>query len=554
MSEGDAGRAFVLGLDGVPWDRLSRWVKAGELPNFAALFEEGVTGPLDSTRPANTALAWPSISAGVRPDKHGIYAFHALEDDYRHRLNTSADRSGPALWDRLSPATVANVPMTYPASAIEGRMVAGMLSPRTDERFTHPPELAAEIEREVPDYAVGLDWNEYGDRPAEFAAELSALLDDRRELMQLLLDDEDWRLFFFVYTAPDRLQHLRWEDEVLIEHYRELDAVLGEVREYVAERDATLFVVSDHGFGPVSKHVHPNTVLARAGYLAPKDESGSRSVLSRLGLTKSRVMDGLERVGVDDATLVTHLPEALVDGVAARVPGENARYDVAYPETRAFVHGPGNLYLNDAARFEQGVVAPDMVDALKGELAALLEDVRDPETDEPVLEVHDGDDLFPTDPRSPDLVIEPRAGYYAKPTLSEAVFTDPGAHAADHRPEGIFLAWGPDVAAGARIEGSVLDVAPTVLHAAGEAIPSGMDGRVLTEAFAPGSPTATRPIETTDDGHDGETGRPGDAEESGDGRSGEDGGDERDDGTERDDGEEDFSGVEERLQGLGYLE
>jgi predicted AlkP superfamily phosphohydrolase/phosphomutase len=534
MSEGDATRrALVLGLDGVPYERLRTWAAAGELSNFAAFIEDGAAGPLASTKPANTALAWPSIATGVRPDKHGIYAFYKLGTNYRHRVNTGADVSHPSLWEMVSPATVVNVPMTYPAASIDGRMVTGMMTPGRNEGFTHPPDLAATIEGRVPDYEIGLDWNEYRDRPDEFPAALASLVDARRELMNDFLD-EDWRLFFFVYTAPDRLQHLLWEEDVLLEHYKQLDAVLGDARAAAADRDANLFVVSDHGFGPIEKNVHPNRVLADAGYLTPKSDTGTRSTLSRIGLTKERVLGTLSGIGIDTNDLAKRLPRALVDRLAAGIPGENVRYDVAYDETTAFVHAQGTLYINDTERFEQGIVPPNRVATLKAELTDTLTRVRDPDTGERVLDVHDGDELFPTDDAAPDLVVEPREGYYVKPSLSDTVFSDPGNHAADHRPEGIFLAEGPDIAAGATpTDASVLDVAPTVLHSMGEPIPTTADGRVLDELFAPDSPPAERAVATTDYTRS-------DDEPC------------VDDGSTDDEG--DFSDVEERLRGLGYVE
>ena len=526
--ETPSGRALVLGLDGVPWDRLRDWADAGELPNFAALIEEGAAGPLESTKPANTALAWPSIATGVWPDKHGVYAFHQLGANYRHRVNTGADVSRPALWEMVSPSVAVNVPMTYPATPIDGTMVTGMMTPSKADRFTHPPEFADELDREVPDYQIGLDWNEYRNRPAEFPDVLSSLVDARRKLMTNLLAD-DWRLFFFVYTAPDRLQHLIWEEGVMLDHYRQLDAVLGDAREAAAEAGATLFVVSDHGFGPIEKYVHANRVLANAGYLTPKDDAGTRGTLSRVGLTKEHLFELLSRVGLDPDALARRLPRSLVDRLAAGIPGENVRYDVAYDETKAFVHAQGNLYVNDTERFAEGVVAPAEVQSLKDELTSVLTDVRDPETGEAVLMVHDGDDLFPTDDSSPDLVVEPREGYYVKPSLAAETFTDPGTHAADHRPEGIFLAEGPDVEAGATpTDATVVDVAPTVLHGIDAAVPADADGRVLDEIFDPDSPTATRAVRTTDYARSG--------------------------GALAETDEEDFSDVEERLRGLGYVE
>ena len=542
-------RAFVLGLDGVPWRLIERWAGAGELPNFARLFDEGAAGTLESTRPANTALAWPAIATGVWPDKHGIYSFRRLGSDYRHRLNTAASVSRPALWEMVSPAITGNVPVTYPASAIDGTMVTGMLTPEIDERSTHPPDFPDELRERIPEYRVGLDWNAYRDRPREFRPALTSLLHTRKRLMRVLLDRQ-WRLGFFVYTEPDRLQHLLWDEAVLLDHYKDLDAILGEVLAEADER-TTIYVVSDHGFAPIDKYVYVNTILREQGFLHEKEETGTRGTLSRVGVTKSRVRGLLSRAGIDDKTLVSLLPRSFVERVADEIPGGHELHDVDYTRTEAFVHGSGNLYVNDADRFATGPVAPADREAKKNEIAAALSAVTDPETGEELLIVHDGNELFPTDPESPDLVLEPAAGYKPSLGLSDSIVVSEGVHDADHHPEGIFFAYGPDVAPGSSpTEAAVVDVTPTVLHGLGEAIPHDADGRVLAEIFAEGSPTAERPIETReytrvrdrDRVREHDPAQASVPEAAGAA------------GAETDETEEDFQDVEDRLRGLGYLE
>ena len=536
-------RAFVLGLDGIPWNLIKRWTSAGELPHFAELLENGAAGTLESTRPANTALAWPSIATGVWPDKHGVYSFRGLLPEYRHRLNTGNDVSRPALWEMASPAVAGNVPMTYPASEIDGTMVTGMLSPAIDERATHPPEFHRELKNRIPEYRTGLDWNKYRDRPGEFPPALASLLSARKRLMRLLME-RDWRLFFFVYTEPDRLQHLLWDEEVLLDHYKDLDAILGEVLAQ-ADEGTTVYVVSDHGFAPIEKYVYVNTILREEGFLFEKDETGTRSTLSRVGLSKSRVMNLLSRVGIDDDDLVSVLPRSLVERVADRIPGGHELHDVDYTRTEAFVHGSGNLYINDAERFATGPVDPADREAKKRAVAEALTRVTNPATGEKALIVHDGADLFPTDDRSPDLVLEAAEGYKPSLGLYDTRFSAEGVHDADHHPEGIFFAYGPDVASGSRpADAAVVDVAPTVLHGLGEAIPHDTDGRVLSEIFADGSLTAERPIATREYVAEARTGDPADGSGSGPGRG------EADEAV----AEEDFENVENRLRGLGYLE
>lgn len=527
MKTSDPDRAFVLGLDGVPWDLVDDWVNDDELPNFARLVEEGAAGPLESTMPPTTALAWPTIATGTWADKHGVYSFREVQSDYTNRMNTSNDVARPELWDVLSPAVVGNVPMTYPADDIDGQLVTGMMTPEIGEGFTHPPELREEIETRIPDYEIGLSWEEYHDDHEAFREELAGLLDARERLLHQLMETDDWRLFFFVFTAPDRLQHLIWDEDVLLDHYRRLDAMLGDVLDYVEDHGANLFVVSDHGFGPVETYVHTNTFLEREGYLTRKGGSG-RGTLEKLGFTKDRVLDALRSVGIDEDALYDHLPDELVDSVAAQVPGSHELYDVDFSETVAFTHGEGNLYINDTERFDEGVVAPDEVPAVKAEVKSRLEGLTDPKTGDTVLDVYDGDDVFETDDRSPDLVVRAREdeGYLAGNSLTDSVFLDSRMDAS-HRKDGVFFAWGPSIEPGATPEdATVVDVAPTVLHSVGKPVSEDGDGEVLSEVFDARSEAAKRPVES----HAYSESGPGEAVEA------------------------DFDDVESRLQGLGYME
>lgn len=520
-------RAFILGLDGIPWELIEKWTDDGELPNFQRVRSEGASGPLDSTTPPETALAWPSIATGVWPDKHGISGFQALEPNYSHRMNTSHNIRRPELWDIVSPSVVGNVPMTYPAEGTDATVVAGMLTPERDGAFTNPPELADEIEDAIPDYEIGLSWQEYHGREETFRQDLRDLVSARRELMDLLLRRDDWRLFFFVYTAPDRLQHLVWDETVLLDHYRTLDDILGDAMETAEREDATLYVVSDHGFEPITRLVYLNGLLEREGYLVPRADNGTRRLLARLGIDKDRLLGLLDLGGIDDQTLVKYLPRFALDAVAVRVPGEHGLYDLDYDRTIAFAHGPGNVYVNDTDRFAAGEVEPDDVERIKSQLIELFESVTDPDTGQNPLRVRDGATIYPSDDLTPDLVVRGQTGYAMRTSLSDRAFTDAKTKAGNHHREGIFLAWGPAVAAeSAPEDASVVDIAPTVLHGLGEPIPSGTDGRVLAEIFDPDSEPGRRAPTTTEYATT----------------------------TGTDTVDEDFSEVENRLRGLGYME
>jgi predicted AlkP superfamily phosphohydrolase/phosphomutase len=420
--------------------------------------------------------------------------------------------------------------MTYPASELDGRMVTGMMTPTMDEHATYPPSLRSELTERVPGYRIGLKWSEYRDRQEEFLEALDDLVDARRRVMEWFMETEDWRLFFFVYTAPDRLQHLIWDEETLLEHYRHLDDVLGEVMEYVADRDSLLFVVSDHGFGPLSRFVHVNALLEDAGYLRREDTGGARGLLERTGISRDDVKGLLRRLHVTDELLVKYLPRPLVDRVAENIPGTHSLYDVDHSRTKAFVAGIGGVYINDTDRFESGVVEPESVPSFKRELRRFLSDVTDPETGEPALEVFDGPEPTPSDASVPDLVVKGLEGYEVSVSLGNTTFAPAaGRMAAGHRSDGILLAWGSEVAAGVPLSGAtVVDVAPTLLHGLGEPVGEAMDGRVLRELFRRDSDPARRSVRTRA------------YEQRAEGPSDEASASEGD--------------VEERLRGLGYIE
>ncbi|AXR78680.1 alkaline phosphatase family protein [Natrarchaeobaculum sulfurireducens] len=522
-------RAFVLGLDGVPWRLVEQWCNAGELPNFERLREEGAAGPLESTTPPTTPLAWPSIATGVWPDKHGIYGFQNLSSSYSHEMYTSRDLKQPTLWEQLSPAHVGNVPLTFPASEIDGTMVTGMVTPSTEKTFTHPPELGEEIERRIPDYEISINYPDYANRLEAFEGAIDEMLANRRELMRLQMDQagDDWQLFFFVYTAPDRFQHLVWDMDRLLAHYTQLDEIIGEVIEYTDRHDATLFVVSDHGFGEIDELVYVNHILEREGYLFRREDEGARGALASLGLSRDRIKDALRRVGISEERLVSTLPRTLLDSVAEQLPGEHALYDVDFERTAAFVHDAGNCYINDTERFEDGVVDPTDVPQLKAELVALFESVTDDDGND-LLVVKDGDELFPNDDGSPDLIVNAVDGYESRNAITDEPIGETGTYAASHRSTGILLCRGPPIEAGASLRGArVVDVAPTLLHGIGQPVPREADGRVLFDALDPEAvPSRTKVQRTT-------LTRANRGNEA---------------------VEEDFTDVEDRLKGLGYME
>ena len=77
-------RVIILGLDGLDPALMRRWMKAGHLPNFQNLAEQGTFTPLATSFPAMSPVAWSTFATGVDASKHNIFDF--LNRDLRSHM------------------------------------------------------------------------------------------------------------------------------------------------------------------------------------------------------------------------------------------------------------------------------------------------------------------------------------------------------------------------------------------------------------------------------------------------------------------------------------
>jgi predicted AlkP superfamily phosphohydrolase/phosphomutase len=68
-------KLLILGFDGMDPRLLTRWMKAGQLPNLSKLASTGTVKPLATTHSPESPTAWASFATGVNPGKHNIYDF-----------------------------------------------------------------------------------------------------------------------------------------------------------------------------------------------------------------------------------------------------------------------------------------------------------------------------------------------------------------------------------------------------------------------------------------------------------------------------------------------
>lgn len=493
---------IVLGLDGATWDVLDPLIEEGRLPNLASLIEYGQADTLESTFPPITAPAWLSMATGQNPGKTGVFYFLNRDDPDSYEFESLGSDSfrGKSFWDVLSrrghSVGVFNFPMLYPPYDLgDGSFVVSGLGSPGDDTITRPQGLKGELDEVTGGYDVKVPYAdpEYRDRPDALESDLREMLETRETAILHLLDSKAPDAFFGVISVTDWAQHYFWRhydsthalhdpdsDErhktALPRLWERVDETVGKVRAVAAREDATLLIVSDHGFGPVNRSFHSNTWLEREGFRV----AGTGSTLDAL---KARLFPYLRRIG---------------EPVVAAVPQLN---DLATSVGKSLQGSPG-----DTLDWERSVAFAPRQNLTCGMLYTLSDDPEDVDavveglrslTDQdgrPVdVQVFRPEELYhgPKTELAPDILftvedfecaVDPRA------TTHDDVFTQgppSAARSGGHRMEGIYIAAGPGVQSGDGSPASIFDVAPTLLYATGEPIPAEMDGEPLRHLFTP---------------------------------------------------------------------
>ena len=512
-------KAVVIGLDGAAWHLLDPMIEAGAMPRLAALKAKGAWGTLESTVPTYTPPAWTSAATGVNPGRHGIYGFIAgnAQSD-RQELVHSGMIKAPTVWEIANEqgarAGIYNLPLTYPPRALDGWMVSGMMTPGYGEHLEgfaswgaggRGDGTDAQLEQRILEWAPGyvvdvsanyeLDWRDDG-----LAQRALASIRQRAAVLTGLLELDPPDVLFTVQEAPDRLQHVyyRYMDPsdplysdgagariraAVVDCFAAMDGIVGLLEDYAdPPNGGGVVVCSDHGFTAWEVSVHVNALLERWGYLKLK---GSGKAMQ----------SGLARKMVPLAKRV--LPRKLARQAKGRTFAA-----IDWERTTAFASPipQQGVFVNVAGRERYGIVPPERVDALKDELAERFLELRDHRGDPVTDRVHRAEDVFHGDALegAPDVLPVLRDHRYE---LDDELFHKEPFTDLSHLPRGVHHPRGIVVVAGAgvrpgRVDGSVMDVTPTVLHQAGLAVPEGLDGSVLTGAFDPRA-LRDRPVATT---------------------------------------------------------
>ncbi len=287
---------------------------------------------------------------------------------------------------------------------------------------------------------------------------------ERESMLRYELSRFESGLFYCLFDTPDRVQHLFWRYRepdhpshrgrpvdlgfagVIEDHYRRADAMVGIALEAADDR-TTVIALSDHGFGPFRRGVNLNAWLHAQGLLVLRD-------------------------GVEPGDEATRYPA-----------------DVDWGRTRAYALGLGGIYLNQRGREGEGIVSPDVAEALAGQIATGLTGLIDPaHGTQAIRAVRSRRELYsgPFAAESPDLVVQFERGYrvswgdslggVGRTLIEDNLKKWSGDHIVDPAlVPGILLMNRPFRGAGARL----LDLAPTILDALGAPGADALEGSTL---------------------------------------------------------------------------
>jgi len=290
----------------------------------------------------------------------------------------------------------------------------------------------------------------------EYIKQASLVLEERLALFEYAVQNYDDGLLFFYFSSSDLQSHMFWwtpdekhptrtppEAAKFFGHvqrlYQKLDAVIGDLYDRYGSQ-ATLIVMSDHGFANFGRQFNLNSWLRDFGYLNPRD---CTSIL----------------VNAD------------------------------WSRTAAYGLGINGLYLNLKGRERDGIVEPgEQADALLTELTTQLEAAKDFDGRPVVRSVYRANKVYTGDAMalSPDLIVGYHRGYRASWATCLGELTDDvlldndAAWSADHCADalevpGVLWCNRPFRAANP----SLIDIAPSILTEFGRPVPATMSGKSI---------------------------------------------------------------------------
>ena len=288
----------------------------------------------------------------------------------------------------------------------------------------------------------------------EFIRQAQMVLDQRLEMLDYAFNHYDDGVLFFYFSSADLQSHICWWDSSsphpfrsaqqsnyyhnhIKDLYQQMDNVLGDIIARY-DKDATILILSDHGFANLNQNFNLNRWLRDNNYITPFN-------------------------------------------------AESLEKDVDWGGSQAYALGINGLYINQNARERDGIVNPGQEKvSLLNELIEKLESVRDAEGKHIIDKVFRADQVYHGEAidLAPDLIIGYNRGYRCDYGSSIGLL-EGDLLSKNTNPWGADHCFTPDQVPGVLFSNkpikhknpSLLDLAPTILNEYGLKPGPDMEGK-----------------------------------------------------------------------------
>ncbi|MGB5705477.1 MAG: alkaline phosphatase family protein [Arenicellales bacterium] len=447
---------YVVGLDAADHELIERW--ADHMPALTRLKANGMYSILDSTARVCSGSAWPSIVTGCDPSMCGVYSRYQIENGtYNvHRVKAEDNLIEPFWASLKAKSVVIDAPKAPLLQTFENAQIVEWGAYDHYSRFCATPDsLAHELITEFGEHPfMPNDFEVKLNKRRDFS-ELHTLLIDgilkKQKLNLSLVKKLNPDLFVSVFGETHAAGHALWRfqdkrhplydaddsmRDALRKIYIAIDQVIDEFNQTLPE-DSVLVILSSHGF--------------------ELDSMAGEDFLSDL----------LIKIGIS-------VPRHPQPRYAPYVPG--LTLDMA--RTKAFclpTDLQGYIRINIEGREPNGIVLPEHYKSVCQKIEDDLMSFSHRNSGKPLVkEVARLHDIFDGAFASalPDLSVIWNTDQIATEVSSQRYGVvqqqpDLSTGGGNHHGVGWILVHGPGVG-GARVNGHVLDVAPTIARLLGE--------------------------------------------------------------------------------------
>jgi predicted AlkP superfamily pyrophosphatase or phosphodiesterase len=270
-------RVLVISLDGLDVRYLQKRDEYGlKIPTLRRLMQEGVMAEVVGVYPSMTYPSHTTIVTGATPERHGIYGNEIFETPDKSQTGNwywyARDIRADTLWDAAARAHFKTAMISWPVSVGAGDYnfpeifkLGGTReeSLKVIKENALPLGLVADLERLDPELYSHVNKDEGDDMRTRFAEYV--ISEKKPEVVLVHLFDLDHFEHDFGPFTPEAFAMLEKLDGYVARLLR-ASARAGTLSE------TAVFIVSDHGFLPVSKRIQPGVILARAGLLTWREE------------------------------------------------------------------------------------------------------------------------------------------------------------------------------------------------------------------------------------------------------------------------------------------